>query len=83
VGDKKHDFIYRLSNNLYEEINAWRPPQKVPEVVETAHIVQELMISDRRNKVPVAACKCVKGRLRQNLSFRLVTDGEILCNGKF
>ncbi|KOB66257.1 putative mitochondrial translational initiation factor [Operophtera brumata] len=41
------------------------------------------MVTDGKKKVPVAGCRCMKGALARNASYRVVREQEIVFEGKF
>ncbi|CAG0923027.1 unnamed protein product, partial [Notodromas monacha] len=78
---KKYNIIYRLIDDLKAEINSRLPPAKMPEIVGTADVLQEFLISDGRKKLPVAGCRCVQGSLKKKLSFRVRRNEEVIYDG--
>lgn len=51
------------------------------EVLGEANVLQEFIITEGKQKVTVAGCRCVKGNLRKNASFRLVRGETSIFEG--
>lgn len=45
-------------------------------------MLQEFEITDKKKKVKVAGCRCVKGILKKDAMYRLMRGQEILYTGK-
>lgn len=50
--------------------------------VGEANILQEFVITEKKKKVKVAGCRCVKGNLRKTAMYRLIRGQETLYTGK-
>lgn len=81
VDVREYNVIYRLFENLRDEINNRLPEVEVEEVVGSANVLQIFEINDKRKKIPVVGCRCVKGYLKKNLRFKLLRGDEIIHDG--
>ncbi|XP_067629595.1 translation initiation factor IF-2, mitochondrial [Eurosta solidaginis] len=77
-----YDVIYRLIDDLKNEINSKLPRVEVEEVVGEANVLQQFFINEGRKEVPVAGCRCVKGMLKKGNKFRLIRNGEVVHDGQ-
>lgn len=80
---RQFNVIYRLFENVQQEINKRLPEVEVEEVVGSANVLQMFDINDGRKKVPVFGCRCVKGSLKKSLRFKLVRGEEVLYDGDY
>lgn len=78
---KHHNVIYKLIDDVKEEINIRLPTVEVEEIVGEATVLQQFNISDGRKTVPVAGCRCTKGVLKRSSLYRLIRDGNIVYEG--
>ncbi|XP_017478138.1 PREDICTED: translation initiation factor IF-2, mitochondrial [Rhagoletis zephyria] len=76
-----YDVIYRLIDDLKNELSSKLPAIEVDEIVGEANVLQQFFINEGRKEVPVAGCRCVKGVLKKAQKFRLVRDGETIYEG--
>lgn len=74
--------IYKLIDDVKEQICKKLSPEKVEEVIGKANILQHFEITDRKKKVNVAGCRCVNGILKKTALFRLIRQEEIIYEGK-
>ncbi|XP_061396380.1 translation initiation factor IF-2, mitochondrial [Musca vetustissima] len=75
------NIIYRLIDDLKEEISSKLPPVEVEEILGEANVLQMFSISEGRKEVPVAGSRCTKGVLKKSQKFRLIRNGEIIYDG--
>jgi len=47
-----------------------------------ANVLQEFEITDKKKKVKVAGCRCIKGNLKKDAIYRLIREQEVLYTGK-
>ncbi|XP_037076687.1 translation initiation factor IF-2, mitochondrial-like [Pollicipes pollicipes] len=73
--------IYRLVDDVREEINQRMPVTDVEEVIGEANVLQEFIVTEKKHKIPVAGCRCVKGLLKKSEKYRLVREGETIHEG--
>lgn len=76
------NIIYRLIDDLKEEISNKLPPLEVEEILGEANVLQTFSISEGRKEVPVAGSRCTKGILKKSQKFRLLRNGESIYDGK-
>ncbi|KAJ8976862.1 hypothetical protein NQ317_014257 [Molorchus minor] len=78
---RHHNVIYKLIDDVREEINNKLPAKEVEEVLGEATVLQQFEISEGRKKVTVAGCRCVKGVLKRSAMYKVVRNGEIIYTG--
>lgn len=54
---REHNIIYRLFDDLRQELEKLLPPTEVEEVVGEANVLQEFIVTEGKHKLPVAGCK--------------------------
>jgi len=81
VNIRSYNIIYRLIDDLKEQLSSKLPPVEVEEVLGEANVLQNFLINEGRKEVPVAGCRCTKGVLKKAQKFRLLRDGEVVYNG--
>ncbi|XP_033227277.1 translation initiation factor IF-2, mitochondrial isoform X1 [Belonocnema kinseyi] len=79
---RRHNVIYKLIDDLKDEISRTLPKLKVDEVIGEADVMKEFEINEGRKKVKVAGCRCTKGVLKKSGLYKLVRDGEVIYRGK-
>ncbi|XP_011630963.1 translation initiation factor IF-2, mitochondrial isoform X2 [Pogonomyrmex barbatus] len=79
---RPHNVIYKLVDDVKKEINSRLPSLDAEEVIGEANVLQEFVITDKKKKVKVAGCRCVKGNLKKNALYRLMRQQEVLYTGK-
>lgn len=75
------NIIYRLIDDLKEEISNKLPPIEMEDILGEANVLQQFSITEGRKEVSVAGCRCTKGVLKKAQKFRLMRDGEIIYDG--
>ncbi|KAH8284145.1 hypothetical protein KR054_011235 [Drosophila jambulina] len=81
VNVRSYNIIYRLIDDLKEQLSSKLPPVEVEEVIGEANVLQSFLINEGRKEVPVAGCRCTKGLLKKAQKFRLLRDGETVYDG--
>lgn len=79
---REYNIIYRLIDDLKEEISKKLAPIEVEEILGEANVLQMFSITEGRKEIPVAGCRCIKGVLKKNSKFRLIRNDEILYDGQ-
>ncbi|KAF7991516.1 hypothetical protein HCN44_008887 [Aphidius gifuensis] len=74
--------IYKLIDDVKEQICKKLSPEKVEEIIGKANVLQHFEITDRKKKVNVAGCRCIMGVLKKTALFRLIRQEEIIYEGK-
>ncbi|XP_011868838.1 PREDICTED: translation initiation factor IF-2, mitochondrial isoform X2 [Vollenhovia emeryi] len=82
ISIRPYNVIYKLIDDVKTEINKRLPPVEAEEVIGEANVLQEFQITDKKKKVKVAGCRCVKGNLKKDAMFHLMREQEILFTGK-
>ncbi|XP_012540296.1 translation initiation factor IF-2, mitochondrial isoform X2 [Monomorium pharaonis] len=82
ISIRPYNVIYKLIDDVKKEINKKLPPIDAEEVIGEANVLQEFEITDKKKKVKVAGCRCVKGNLKKDAMYRLIREQEILYTGK-
>ncbi|XP_044763644.1 translation initiation factor IF-2, mitochondrial [Coccinella septempunctata] len=78
---KNFNVIYKLVDDVKDELNARVPPVEVEEVAGEATVLQQFMINQGKKQIPVAGCKCTKGTLKKNGVFKVIRNDEIIYTG--
>ncbi|XP_032521055.2 translation initiation factor IF-2, mitochondrial [Danaus plexippus] len=79
---KRHNVIYKLVDDIKDEISARIPTTLTEEVVGEANVLQQFLVGEGRRRVPVAGCRCVRGVLQRAALYRLIRGQEIVYEGK-
>ncbi|XP_018351369.1 PREDICTED: translation initiation factor IF-2, mitochondrial isoform X2 [Trachymyrmex septentrionalis] len=82
ISIRPYNVIYKLIDDVKKEINLRLPRVDAEEVIGEANVLQEFEITDKKNKVKVAGCRCIKGKLKKNATYRLMREQEVLFTGK-
>lgn len=80
---KSFDIIYRLIEDVTQEINNRLPEIDVEDIIGEADVQQIFLISERNKKIPVLGCRCSKGVLKKKLRYKLMRDDECIYDGKW
>lgn len=78
---REFNIIYRLVEDLKNEINAKLPQVEVEENLGEANVLQIFKVNEGRKEVTVIGCRCVKGVLKKSARFKLKRLDQILCDG--
>ncbi|XP_043911106.1 translation initiation factor IF-2, mitochondrial [Protopterus annectens] len=78
---KIHHVIYRLIDELKEELSSKLPPTMEDSTIGEASVLAVFEVTVGKKKIPVAGCRVQKGQLDKKLKFRLVRNGNIIWNG--
>lgn len=79
---KDFNIIYRLIEDVQNEINNRLPEIYVEDIVGEAEILKLFHINEKNKKVLVLGCRCVKGMLKKKMKFKILRDGECIYDGK-
>lgn len=80
---KEFNIIYRLIEDVIQEINKLLPEVEVEEIVGVADVLQLFHINEKNKKIPVIGCRCTKGQLKKDLKVKLMRDDECIYDGKY
>lgn len=78
-----HDIIYKLVDDVKEQLSDFLPPiitQKVTGEAEVAQVF-DITIKGRKQK-PVAGCKIRNGTIQRNSKVRVIRKGKTIYDGK-
>ncbi|KAL3287115.1 hypothetical protein HHI36_001596 [Cryptolaemus montrouzieri] len=81
ISIKPFNVIYKLVDDVKEELNSRLPPIEVEEICGEAVVLQQFEINQGKKKIPTAGCRCVKGTLKKSGFYKLIRNGEIIHAG--
>ncbi|XP_076284203.1 mitochondrial translation initiation factor 2 isoform X2 [Lasioglossum baleicum] len=79
---RNYNVIYKLVDDVKQEINNILPEVDVEEVLGKARVLQEFQINDKKKKVKVAGCRCTKGVLEKSEMFHVIRGNQIIYTGR-
>jgi len=79
---KNFNVIYHLIGDLRVELGDRMEPVEVEDVVGRAQVLQQFLVTEKKEKVAVAGCRVVSGKLPRDGLFRLSRAGETVFEGK-
>lgn len=80
---KEFNIIYRLIEDVIQEINKRLPELEVEDILGEAEVLQLFHINEKNKKIPVIGCRCTKGQLKKDLKVKLMRDDECIYDGKY
>ncbi|XP_066280409.1 translation initiation factor IF-2, mitochondrial-like [Branchiostoma lanceolatum] len=78
---KMHKIIYRLFEDLKEELSAKLPTKEELDIKGSANVLQVFEVTVGKKKVPVAGCRVTQGEMDKRRDALLVRNGEIIFRG--
>lgn len=76
-----HNVIYKLIDELKDELSSKLPPLVSRNVIGEAKVLAMFDVTVGKKKVPVAGCRVHKGQLDRRLKFRLVRGQDTVWEG--
>ncbi|XP_043509365.1 translation initiation factor IF-2, mitochondrial isoform X1 [Frieseomelitta varia] len=77
-----YNVVYKLIDNIKEEIHNVLPEVDTEEIIGEAKVLQKFEINEKNKKVSVAGCRCVKGVLLKSEMYRVIRGNETIFTGK-
>uniref|UniRef100_I3JJT2 Mitochondrial translational initiation factor 2 n=1 Tax=Oreochromis niloticus TaxID=8128 RepID=I3JJT2_ORENI len=77
-----HSVIYKLVDQLKEELSSKLPPLVSENITGEASVVAMFDVTVGKKKVPVAGCRVQKGQLDRRFRFRLIRGRDTVWEGE-
>eukprot|EP00058_Branchiostoma_floridae_P027756 XP_002613247.1 hypothetical protein BRAFLDRAFT_118698 [Branchiostoma floridae] len=78
---KMHKIIYRLFEDLKDELSAKLPTKEELDIKGSANVLQVFEVTVGKKKVPVAGCRVTQGEMDKRRDALLVRNGEVIFRG--
>ncbi|NXP45379.1 IF2M factor, partial [Heliornis fulica] len=78
---KLHSIIYKLIEDLKDELNSRLPPSVVEKTIGEASVLNIFSVTVGKNKVLVAGCRVQKGLLDKKMKFKLIRNKAVVWKG--
>nr|XP_055070099.1 translation initiation factor IF-2, mitochondrial [Misgurnus anguillicaudatus] len=76
-----HKIIYKLIDELKEDLSSKLSPVKEENIIGEASVLATFDVTVGKKKIPVAGCRVQKGQLDRKMKFRLVRGRDVLWEG--
>ncbi|PVD25850.1 hypothetical protein C0Q70_13514 [Pomacea canaliculata] len=77
-----HKVIYHLFDDLRKRISSHLPILEEEDVIGEAKVLQVFHVTEGRNKISVAGCRCTKGILNKKKNFKVLRMDEVIYQGE-
>ncbi|XP_075996718.1 translation initiation factor IF-2, mitochondrial [Genypterus blacodes] len=78
---KLHNVVYKLIDELKDELSAKLPPISRENIIGEASVVAMFDVTVGKKKVPIAGCRVQKGHLDRRLRFRVIRGQDTIWEG--
>ncbi|XP_051159075.1 translation initiation factor IF-2, mitochondrial [Leptopilina boulardi] len=79
---KTHNVIYKLVDDLKDEISKKLPLIEIEDSIGEAIVLKEFEINDKKKTVKVAGCRCTQGTLKKSSLYKVVRDDDVISRCK-